>query len=327
MKKLLFGALVILAMASCEPKKGPANASATKDTITLDGIDSASFIKMFSNFYYNPGIHKGMTSVWFCKEYIDSLSALLANEGADGVRVYFTRADSGKNSIALVSTKAFGTNPDVVAGTFHKDYFTHSAAFLHSDIAKGRPSYDNDHGGARLYTENYQCDKKDGCDTTQPHYISCNLAKKMVNSFGDSITPLPEWFNRSLIDSIKRELRDGKGDGVRIYYAKRINLGGNVHGFVFVTTRLGKDGVHTDYFECTPAKPVTNNKHAIETNLHRVAANAHAIGSRLMAPIIYRVEDSQDNGEQCNPSCNGSAVPAPPSTAPAVNHTQGTGKH
>src|SRR5476651_463751 len=105
MKKLLFGiCITLIATLSIAIKINgkPVGGPAAKK-MTLDGIDSATAIKMFKDFLSNPGTYNTPTSVWYSRAFVDRVDAVLHKEGADGFRVYFTRTADGKNALALVS--------------------------------------------------------------------------------------------------------------------------------------------------------------------------------------------------------------------------------
>ncbi len=252
--------------------------------ITLNGVDKTIARKEIEYF----GEHKANdpkplnTNIWFDRSMIQHMVELLKSEHADGVRIYFVSDLAGgvplKNSIVLVSTRAWGKNPDVPSGTYHQDYYNHSSAdvlFSNIKTIRGIVSHRATDNGMLLYNRCTKCTPDEEVQNTgNLHQLTRQAAEQMVQSFGRrQISTTSEWFDLNLFQAFTD---DKNIDGVRIYFAtKTISTsqeGSDV--FVLIKTVSGSaPGTHVDYFGSLGVK--------------------------------YQLADGgQDKGEMCPYSCN-----------------------
>lgn len=290
MKKILLGAAIVLALASCQNGDKSASTagtgaaaadSTTADSskantlpklLTLNGADLKEADGMVTDFITKPGQYDTPTSIWFSSDYVKNVYDILIKENADGFRLYFAKTAEGKNTIVIVSTR--NLHPDAPGDKIHTDYFEHKYPYLET-AEKGVIS-NTYKDGALLYSPNLQCPDDDKCDTEYAHYLSCAVSATWANAYKtpEDIKTTSEWFDIGVLAYINKELQNtvNKPDGVRFYYAKIATKG---HGFLFVTTHANNN-VHEDYYTC--------------------------LADKLIHP--------GDNGEQCPNNCNGVTWPA-----------------
>src|ERR1700743_152239 len=136
MKKSIFSAFVVfpILILSCRKIQNEQQPSSDKILeITLNGINKITARKEIEYFDEHKASNPAPinTSVWFDYSIMRQMVELLKAKHADGVRIYFVNdlaeGVPSKNSIVLVSTKAWGKNPAVSSGTYHQDYYQHSA--------------------------------------------------------------------------------------------------------------------------------------------------------------------------------------------------------
>jgi len=285
MKKNTYIALILMIIASCgSPAPGDKNKSAAEnesmlapaDSLTLNGYTFAEATSMVNEFRKDSVSSDKRTSIWFSKEYIDSLSKILPEENVDGFRIYFAKKD-GKNAIVMVATKDTTVkNPDGTTSIIHQDYFELKSAFFktggRSEI--GEIKRDAPLDGIAIAN---QADCKDIPCNKLPNSITCVKGKKWMNQFkkeGINIRNL--WYSVRLIQNWKAELDaavniGAKGDGIRMYFAKKDS--GNT-AIVMVTTR-DNGQKKSDYYNC-----YNNDK--------------------------TKILSVDDNGEECPVRCHGS---------------------
>lgn len=296
MKKSLLITLIALIIMSCNnSNKNSANkadsANSTKALLaggpgpiqtSLNGALVATAKTMVGGFRQKLGYYTRKTSVWFSKEYIDSLDAMLTNEQkADGIRIYLARLNQ-INTFILVTTSYGGRYPDDTLKKIHNDYFDHTAPFLQSPLVKEIDEDGNDNGGALLFTAT-PC-PGESCDILAEHFISCKQAKADVQNFSatEPLNTYSEWFRSEVFHYLKKELDSApaskKADGIRIYLGLRTT--DKRHNFIIVTTgaftKPNGDKIHLDYFECYASKEKLRGL---------------------------------DNGEQCPNNCKGTTLP------------------
>ena len=149
--------------------------------------------------------------------------------------------------------------------------------------------------GALLYQRNSPCPQgPDPCPPT-PHYITCSKAYSMVNNYGiDEINASSEWFDKDIIQTLIKALKNQNGDGIRIYYAKQLLASPTDtaprHGFVLITTRLIDNNIHEDYFDC------------ITLSLKNKANK-----NKFKKGFLFN--GGTDNGEECPTNCSGVSWP------------------
>ena len=260
MKNFTYITLILLIIASCgSPAPGDKNKSAAEnesmaaaaDSVTLNGYTFAEATTIVKNFRNDPVSSDARTSIWFSKEYIDSLSKILPLENVDGFRIYFAKKD-GKNSIVMVATKdTIVKNPNGTTSKIHQDYFELKSAFFKSASTENSGIIENDVPLDGIATASAANCTGIPCNKSL-NAISCVQGKKWVNQFGkDSIKTRNLWYSIRLIHFWKDELdaavrKGGKGDGIRIHFARNDK---GKHVFVVVTTR--DDGQkRSDYYNC-----------------------------------------------------------------------------
>jgi len=251
-------ALSVLAL-SCQKNQTTQHTSSDRTlAITLNGIDDSTAQKEIEYFDMQKANDPTPlnTSVWFDRSMIQHMVELLNAEHADGVRIYFVSDPAGgiplKNSIALVSTKAWGKNPDAPSGTNHRDYYEHSAtATLFNNIKsiKGTISHNITDDGMLLYNTCTACTPDEAPNTENPHQLTRQAAEQMAQGFGNHpISTTSEWFDLKLFQSFAD---DKNIDGLRIYFATK-TTGMSQPGsdaFVLIKTIPGSTpGTHVDYF-------------------------------------------------------------------------------
>lgn len=257
MKKILIAFFaVLIATLSCT--KNETRQTSSTISITLNGIDKATAINMRQHFlnFRAKDINPINTSIWFDSTTIHRIVNLLKSEGADGIRIYFV-SDPGaggphlRNSIVLVSTKAYGTNISVPSGTNHLDYYEHSSAdvlFSNLKSIAGTVSYGNESSNTVLYKTCNTCQSQSLNRSNNFHRISRQVAERMVQHFGNqAITTNSEWFDLGLFEEMTK---DRSYDGVRIYFATNLENSKKIAGeaFVIIKTIPGPaPNVHLDY--------------------------------------------------------------------------------
>jgi len=285
MKNFTYITLILLIIASCgSPAPGDKNQSAADnesmaaaaDSVTLNGYTFAEATSMVKEFRRNPVSSNARTSIWFTKEYIDSLSKILPDENVDGFRIYFAKKN-GKNAIVMVATKdSTVNNPDGTTSIIHQDNFELKSAFFKTGgrVEIGDIKHDEALAGIAIASV-AECTETP-CNKSL-NSISCKQGKKWVNQFkkeGINIRNL--WYSIDLIHNWKAELdaavrKGAKGDGIRIYFAKKDK--GNTT-LVMVTTR-DNGAKRSDYYNC-----YNDDK--------------------------KKILDVSDNGEECPVMCHGS---------------------
>lgn len=311
MKNFLFLIGIVLIVVACNQNKTSSSSQTNDSSIArrtatapppvawaLNGYDSTKADIMVRNFLTNKGVYNraARTNIWFGKDYLDRLIALLEKEktidksrpGADtvdGIRVYFAKEKPNEYGFILVSTRCKLKDP-----TKHYDYFDHSDPYFNSKRAEGdidRNTIHGNHPGALLYDENYKC-KGDNCNPKAKHYVKCDSAIKWVtnhkqhNQFGkkDTLNTTSEWFDLNLLKEIQGDLilttKSGRTpDGIRIYYARK-NYPETYypylhrHNLIIVTTETINGKPRQDYFDCP-----------------------------------HKLFQADDNGEQCRNQCDG----------------------
>ncbi len=260
MKNFTYITLILLIIASCgSPAPGDKNKStaenesmlAPADSLTLNGYTFADATSMVKDFRKNPVSSDARTSIWFSKEYIDSLSQILPQEGVDGFRIYFAKKN-GKNDIVMVATKSTTiVNPDDPKKFVQQDYFELRSAFFKTARTENSGIIENDATLAGISTASAANCTAIPCNKSL-NAISCLQGKKWVNQFGkDSIKTRNLWYPIRLIHFWKEELdaavrKGGKGDGIRIHFARNDK---GKHIFVVVTTR-DNGTKRSDYYNC-----------------------------------------------------------------------------
>jgi hypothetical protein len=287
MKRSIFSlfALSVLIL-SCRKNQTEQHASSGKTLeITLNGIDKTTARKEIEYFDTQKANDPTplSTSIWFDRSMIQHMAELLNSEHADGIRIYFISAFAEsaplKNSIAMVSTKAWGKNPDVRSGTYHRDYYEHSAtAALFSNIKtiNGLISHNITDDGMLLYNTCTTCTPDVAPNNENPHQLTRQAAEKMAQGFGGHpISATSEWFDLKLFQSFAE---DKNTDGLRIYFATKTTGMSQPGSDAFVlikTIPSSTPGTHIDYF----GSPGVNR--------YKVVADG-----------------GQDEGELCPPNCN-----------------------
>lgn len=260
MKNFTYITLILVIIASCgSPAPGDKNKSAAEnktmaapaDSLTLNGYTFAEAEAMVKSFRKDPVSSDARTSIWFSKEYIDSLSKILPDENVDGFRIYFAKK-SGKNAIILVATRQTTTiNPDYPNKFIQQDYFELKSAFFKTASTENSGIIENDEPLAGIATASAANCTGIPCNKSL-NAISCVQGKKWVNQFGkDSIKTRNLWYSIRLIHFWKNELdaavrKGGKGDGIRIHFARNDK---GIHVFVVVTTR-DNGQKRSDYYNC-----------------------------------------------------------------------------
>lgn len=284
MKNLTYIALFLLIISACNNgTKDSTNSAdtvaadldAAADSVTLNGYTFAEAETMVKSFRKDPVSSNARTSIWFSKEYIDSLSAILPKENVDGFRIYFARK-GGKNALVMVATRQTTIrNPDDSSKFIQQDYFELKSAFFKSAGTVNSGMIEHDAALAGIAIASAADCSGTPCNKS-PNGISCVQGKKWVNQFGkDSINIRNLWYSIKLIHYWKDELdaavrNGGKGDGIRIYFARKDS--GN-HAFVIVTTR-DNGQKRSDYYNCY-------------SDDHQKSKN------------------TDDNGEECPNNCHG----------------------
>jgi hypothetical protein len=297
MKKLLLGISIALIALSCQSRtqnseSTPSNkhdciSKYAKERVSLNGLSYADADSMVTRFKKKPESSDSRTAIWFSKEWVDSVAAILQAEGADGFRIYFGKRLDGRNAVVVLSTIDDGPDPSAKeTGRDHLDYFGHTSPFLVSTAARDTDEYSGALG-ATLYTKP---DSSNECAFLGGgNYIRVTPATIAVKNFGiQKINTDNEWFPIGFIKYYRDELDNEpalfSADGIRIYFAfhtvETNPKHAGRHAFIIVTTRTINDPktnklvYRNDYYTCDASK-----KHG------------------------------GDNGEQCPNNCNGVTLP------------------
>ena len=278
MKKTLY-LLGLLALASCQQpqtdSKPAANElaqqakSALKD-ITLNGLTFKQADEMVRRFIKSNQSSAPVTSFWFSEDFLDAMNMVLANEQADGVRIYFAKDSNDKNTIVMVSTRA-----ELLSGKpIHKEYFSRKTTLLDAAYATAEVSYDQPKG-ADLYT---LTSYPQSCPHVSSHYLSPEQSAKWVQKFRDDqpagsplkINTSSVWYSRGIFRELKSLLQQAndrqlRSDGFRIYVMRKDDVMQTV-SFVMIPTIADQadDKIHKDYYDCLdkinmlPPPPVDN---------------------------------------------------------------------
>lgn len=292
MKKSIYSILLFLIFSACgNQASNNANSSDTSnglmpahaDLVTLNGYTFAEAETMVKQFLNESHSAEKQTSIWFSKNYIDSLDVILPKEGADGFRIYFARKGE-RNALVIVSTRqSKAASKNSVAN--HKDYFDHKSSFFQPGNNPNTIGIsENGVPEARLHAAIDKDCSNLPCNNSG-NTISCEQGHKWVSQFRpDTVTTKNIWYPIELLHSWKQELDKAvlnglKGDGIRIYFAKNDK---NNSLLVFTTTRENKKK-RTDFYDCA-------------TNM----AQKDGGGNNGFVT---------DNGEECPNNCNGITWP------------------
>jgi len=249
---------------------------------------------MVNLFIKDPGSYTdtSQTCVWFTKAALDSMYSVLLRNKADGVRFYFARTvEDHKYTIIAISTKDGGpdTSKKSRNGRIHADFFESDSL---SVDAKGKLGLVTPQLGALLYSKTSPCAAIPDTCPKLFHYITCDKAYKMVNYYGsDVINATSSWYDIYLIEALVKSLKKYNGDGLRIYFARHLEIHKNTpadtihrHGFALITTAKASN-IHTDYYGCLDSIPSAKN------------------------PQHYLTGGAADEGEECPTNCNGVTWP------------------
>jgi hypothetical protein len=285
----------VLIYASCKQGGGSQTNSLAvtpnkidSNTYTLNGIPFRKANKMVNLFLKDPGSYTdtSQTCVWFSAAALDSMYQTLLRTKADGIRFYFARTiENHKYTVVAVSTKE--VIDSVTKHKIHADFFL--ADTIRNVDAKGKLGLITPAQGALLYAKTSPCPTTPDTCPKLYHYITCADAYKMVNHYGsDPINVTSSWYQISLIEALVKSLKSYNGDGLRVYYARRIRPATprdtvHKHGFALITT-AETHKIHVDYYRCLDSIPNPNNPHRY-----------------LMG--------GADNGEECPNNCNGVTWP------------------
>lgn len=281
MKKSIYSILLLLVFSACGNQSsnkavGSSNETmaARADSVTLNGYTFAEADEMARSFLKNGFSTEKQTSLWFSKNYIDSLETILSLEGADGIRMYFAR-NGKKNALVIVSTiQSENTTPT------HIDNFDHKSNFFQpGNNPHTLGLSENGVPEARLHAAKSTDCSSLPCNSSG-NTISCEQGHRWVSQFnGGPITTSSIWYPIELLHSWKQELDKAvtkglKGDGIRIYFARNDK---NRNILVFTTTRENKKK-RTDFYDCNSGM-----------------ANKDGDGNNGFVA---------DNGEECPNNCN-----------------------
>jgi putative component of toxin-antitoxin plasmid stabilization module len=296
-------------LAALETKVSNSQITIPANSLTLNGIPFSTADSMVKRFHQNQGIYDttARTSIWFSNSVFHGMDSLLIAQKADGLRIYFAKKADNKYAIVVVSTAFGGLDTDKVT-KIHNDQFQLSGEELYAKntTVNGEISYGASNQGALLYSNNPGCPPigKDGCDASKPHYITCQKAFAMVNKYGnDKINATSEWFDTQIIKELDSSLTVQKGDGLRIYFARRLEIDQNEasdtvhrHGFVLITTQL-VGNIHKDYYDCFLIRPQILRPQNGMKAMH------------LTKGTMKIIDGGSDNGEQCPDNCTGAKLP------------------
>lgn len=284
--------------------------------LSLNGFTSLQIASVRSDFLKSNTNPPQPTSIWFSKDVIKNIIALLSSEHspdgkfADGIRMYFGYLN-GQITVVLISTYAFGSDPTAYSQTYHQDYLEHNSgdnlfktANLNG-IVCNKPLCGI---GALLYTHcDDPCPDDQRCSLNGRHYIKRSFGEYLVHNFGPSVISTKcEWFDLDMFKAIDKE---NTYDGIRIYLGKHgvsdqntDPTASNQECFVVVTTKGPNANSQTDYFDCDHAQDTFKAYLSIKREkLIRSKRSMKSTSLRKYNPFF----EGQDNGEICPTHCPG----------------------
>jgi hypothetical protein len=249
---------------------------------SLNGYQVADVQNMIAPFKTVNSQPPQITNVWFSKDIVNNMVALLQQERkqrhtqglslTDGIRIYIAYDNTGKETIVVVSTYDTGQKNPNANDNYHEDYYEHSsmAALFNMKDQNGNPLVitgsvcdNNCNNGASLYTPcttANPCPPDQTCDSTYPHYLTQSQCNQMVQNYmgkTHNINTTAEWYDLDMITAFTKESAKIQNyDGIRIYFSTHPNdskdADKNRDALVVVTTQSTTDlNIHTDYFNCS----------------------------------------------------------------------------
>lgn len=303
MKNLLLWILLVVPIASFKLSKTSKISKAIEPKNLVTTLNGYSYAQANAMTYFSLGttdntpqktqvlFSSKIVYAWYNILYAERQQMIGLSPHPDGIRIYISRTlpstESPKhqnNGVIIVSTFAKDTIINGGKTIIHKDYYNHpdTASLFDINPRTGDIKHDkNSDNGASLY-KSCHCNTP-LCDASDNHEITISEAEKMVQSFryipifrNGSINTQAEWFDFSFLKTLHDDLAKSKDDGIRIYFARGTSKGYTLHKVKFVVTLI-KNNV--DDFKCYHAFIMPPNK------------------------------DIGDNGELCQPNCQGVTLP------------------